>query len=240
MKLKPLRERLRKTAPSRLLRDELDVGDVRVGHVLLDVLESLVMGLAPATVVVRPMRTIATLNLPAFDVRDLQRRRGTGGRRRAPGRGRGPGCRGTAAGRSRRRTGGRDHERRDEQRQRGRRRGATMGAPPRRGPRGGLGPMASRPRARVSDGPHGTRPRRSRRRIVCRGPARKPFRAGGRPPRFLYHRSDVRTDGAGRRPPRDQLPTFPAPARYRSRRTCSPAPGSRLPARSGSPISWST
>ena len=51
-------EALAREAPEDLLGvgalgDELDVGDVRVGHVLAEVLEALVVGLAPAAVVVR-------------------------------------------------------------------------------------------------------------------------------------------------------------------------------------------
>ncbi len=72
MKLKPLRERLRKTcSESVALGDVLDVGDVRVGHVLAEVDQALVVGLAPAAVVVRSDEDHGDVELAFDDLRDL-------------------------------------------------------------------------------------------------------------------------------------------------------------------------
>ena len=73
MKLKPFRDE----APEDLLGvgalgHELDVGDVRVGDVLAEVLEALVVGLAPAAVVVRPDQDHRDVELAGDDVRDLE------------------------------------------------------------------------------------------------------------------------------------------------------------------------
>ena len=59
-------------------RDELDVGDVRVGHVLAEVLEALVVGLAPAAVVVRSDEHHRDVELARVDLRDLEVRAGLG------------------------------------------------------------------------------------------------------------------------------------------------------------------
>src|SRR6476469_5152474 len=68
------------------LRDQLDVRDVRAGEVLAQVLEALVVGLAPAAVVVWPDEDHRHVELAGFDLGDLEV--GTGG-------GPGPGtCRG--------------------------------------------------------------------------------------------------------------------------------------------------
>ena len=73
MKSKPLRDE----AAEDLLRvgalgHELDVRDVGVGHVLAEVLEALVVGLAPAAVVVRADEDHRDVELAGLDVRDLQ------------------------------------------------------------------------------------------------------------------------------------------------------------------------
>ena len=87
MKLKPFRDE----APEDLLGvgalgDVLDVGDVRVVDVLADVLESLVVGLAPAAVVMRPDEDHRDVELSGLDVRDLEVRAalGAGARAGAP------------------------------------------------------------------------------------------------------------------------------------------------------------
>ena len=70
-------EALAREAPEDLLGvgalgHELDVGDVAVGHVLADVLEALVVGLAPATVVMWPDEDHRDVELALLDVGDLQ------------------------------------------------------------------------------------------------------------------------------------------------------------------------
>ena len=54
------------------LRDQLDVRDVRAGEVLAQVLEALVVGLAPAAVVVRADQDHRDVELAGDDVRDLE------------------------------------------------------------------------------------------------------------------------------------------------------------------------
>jgi hypothetical protein len=81
MKLKPLRARLRNTCSEvGAFRHQLDVRDMRVGHVLAHVLQTLVVGLAPAAVVVWADKDHRDVELARFDIGDLQIR-ATPGRR---------------------------------------------------------------------------------------------------------------------------------------------------------------
>ena len=78
-------EALARQAPEDLLGagalgHELDVGDVAVGHVLAEVLEALVVGLAPAAVVVGPDEDHGDVELAVLDVGDLELRALGGGR----------------------------------------------------------------------------------------------------------------------------------------------------------------
>ena len=115
MKSKPLRaEAAEDLLGVGALGHELDVGGVGVGDVLADVLEALVVGLAPAAVVVRPDQDHGDVELALDDVGDLG---GAGGAGRAGSGTVGAGsARGGAAGAAA--TGSEDEDARREQRQR--------------------------------------------------------------------------------------------------------------------------
>ena len=81
MKSKPLRARLRKAcSEARVVEHVLDVGDVRAGQVLAEVLETLVVGLAPAAVVVGSDEDHGDVELALLDVGDLELGAFRGGR----------------------------------------------------------------------------------------------------------------------------------------------------------------
>ena len=259
-------EALPRQAPEDLLRvrplgDVLDVGDVRVGHVLAQVDQPLVVGLAPATVVVRSDEDHRDVELAVDDLGDLGARRGAGlaFRGRAAGRG---GRAAAPAGGHQQRPRGKQHQgspesdghrvlssKRSHSGSTERTRGAGCGTPTgdearaqaRAGSRTKDSRRAAPPKGRWApiggrDGPPLV-PRRYRRNRRAGA-----SRVGGVPGRCRFGYPSARCSNARRCPTgRASSPRgSPAPGRSRSRRTCSPAPATRVPTRPAVPTSWST